>query len=144
MLDSLFNYIIKKDKKIPKEFEGLEIPILNILEKYEMIYTKEIVDYMKTENIEKVKIISYALALTVKEKVDNLLYKINREQLISLYDECKVRELENKDTNNKIISFPNYFYKSLKAQLLKGRAPSFFMPKNQNNESKENEEGEEI
>lgn len=80
---------------------------------------------MRTENIEKVKVISYSLALTVKENVSHLLYKMNREQTISLYDECKLRKSQNKDTDNEIINFTNYFYKSLRGQLLKWKSPSF-------------------
>lgn len=146
-IDSLFNYIINKEKKIPKEFENLEMQILDVLKNYEMLYPKEIIDHMQPENIEKVKIISYSLALTIKENVGYLLYKVNREQIISLYDECKLREKEYKETDKEIQSFTNYYYKSLKAQLLKDRGPSFFMPKNNENESKsseEDEEGEEI
>ena len=82
-----------------------------------------------------------------KENVGYLLYKMNREQIISLYDECKLREQEYKNTDKEIQSFPNYYYKSLKGQLLKGRGPSFFVPKNENIEntsSEEDEEGEEI
>ena len=147
MLDSFFNYIINKEKQIPKEFENLESQILDVLERYEMIFTEEIIGYMKPENIEKVKVISYSLALTVKENVNHLLYKINREQIISLYDECKLREQENKGTENEIKSFTNYYYKSLKGQLLRGKSPSFFMPKNkleENKSSEEDEEGEEL
>ena len=147
MLDSFFNYIINKEKKIPKEFENLESQILEVLEKHEMIFTEEILKYMRPENIEKVKVISYSLALTVKENVSHLLYKMNREQIISLYDECKLRESQNKDTDNEIINFTNYYYKSLKGQLLRGKSPSFFMPKNkleENKSSEEDEEGEEL
>ena len=147
MLDSFFNYIINKEKKIPKEFENLESQILEVLENYEMIFTEEILKYMRTENIEKVKVISYSLALTVKENVSHLLYKMNREQIISLYDECKLRESQNKDTDNEIMNFTNYYYKSLKGQLLRGKSPSFFMPKNkleENKSSEEDEEGEEL
>lgn len=147
MLDSFFNYIINKEKQIPKEFENLESEILDVLEKYEMIFTEEIIGFMKPENIEKVKVISYSLALTVKENVSHLLYKMNREQIISLYDECKLREQENKGTENEIKSFTNYYYKSLKSQLLRGKSLSFFMPKNkleENKSSEEDEEGEEL
>ena len=147
MLDSFFNYIINKEKQIPKEFENLESEILDVLEKYEMIFTEEIIGFMKPENIEKVKVISYSLALTVKENVSHLLYKMNREQIISLYDECKLRESQNKDTDNEIINFTNYYYKSLKGQLLRGKSPSFFMTKNkleENKSSEEDEEGEEL
>ncbi len=147
MLDSLFNYIINKENEIPEEFIGLETDIFRILDKYEMIFTEDILKYMKPENIEKIKIITYSLALVVKENVGNLLYKMNREQIISLYDECKLREQEYKNTDKEIQSFPNYYYKSLKGQLLKGRGPSFFVPKNENIEntsSEEDEEGEEM
>ena len=112
-----------------------------------MIYTEQTLNYMKPENVEKIKIISYSLALAVKENVSYLLYKINREQLISLYDECKLREIEYKNTDNEIIGFVNYYYKSLKGQLLRNKSPSFFMPKKERFESKssqEDEEGEEI
>ena len=147
MLDNFLNYIINKEKQIPKEFENLESKIMEVLDKYEMIFTEEILKYMRPENIEKVKVISYSLALTVKEKVEHLLYKMSREQIINLYDECKLREKQNKDTDNEIVSFTNYYYKSLKSQLLKGKNPSFFMPKKNKIESKpseEDEEGEEL
>ncbi len=147
MLDSFFNYIINKEKQIPtKEFENLESQILDVLANYEMIFTEEILKYMKAENIEKVKVIVYSLALVVKNNESNLLYKMNREQIINLYDECKLREKENKGTNNEIQSFTNYYYKSLKGQLLKGKGPSFFMSKSTNSKnqlSEEDEEGEE-
>lgn len=147
MLDSFFNYIINKEKEIPKEFENLESQILDVLVNYEMIFTEEILNYMKPENIEKVKVIIYSLALVVKNNESYLLNKMNREQIINLYDECKLREKENKGTNNEIQSFTNYYYKSLKGQLLKGKGPSFFMSKNANFKNKlseEDEEGEEL
>lgn len=77
---------------------------------------------MSEENIEKVKIICYSLAMLVKENVGHLLYKINRDRLISLYDECKLREQEYENTDNEIISFTNYIYKSLKNYLLQNKS----------------------
>ena len=119
MLDRLFNYIIKKETKIPKEFECYEETIIDVLEKYDLLYTQEILKIMKPENIEKVKIVCYSLAMAVKENVSHLLYKMNREQIMCFYDECKQRENEYKNTDNEIKNFENYFYKSLKYQLLK-------------------------
>ena len=139
MLDSLYNYIINKEKEIPKEFQGYENQILDILDKYEMIYPIELLNRMSEDNIEKIKVISYALALTVKDNVDYLLYKMSREKILSLYIECKNREKENENTENQIMSFTNYFYKSLKGQLLNSKGSYFFEPK-----IEENEEGEEI
>ena len=104
-----------------------------------MIYPIELLNRMSEDNIEKVKVISYALALTVKDNVDYLLYKMSREKILSLYIECKNREKENENTKNQIMSFTNYFYKSLKGQLLNSKGPYFFEPK-----IEENEEGEEI
>lgn len=129
-IDSLFNYIINKKEQIPKEFEKYEKAIIEVLEKYDMLYTQEILKFMKPENIEKVKIVCYSLAMTVKENVSHLVYKKKREQIMNLYDECKLREKEYKNTENEIKNFSKYFYKSLKAQLLKGTNPSFFVSEN--------------
>lgn len=134
-IDRLFNYIIKKEKQIPNEFENFETEIIDILNKFEMVYTENSLQFMKENNIEKIKIICYSLAMLVKENVSYLSYKISREKIISLYDDCKLREQEYKNTDNEIISFSNYFYKSLKGQLLKNEGSSFFMPKKQNIES---------
>lgn len=100
-----------------------------------MIYPQEIAESMREDIQEKFKTVCYALALAVKENVSHLLYKMNRDKILSLYDECKLREQEYKNTDNEIISFTNYFYKSLKGQLLKSESSSFFMPKNKNIES---------
>ena len=135
MLDSLFNYIIKKEKQIPKEFSNYELQILELLNKYELIYTQDTLQYMRNENIEKVKVICYSLAMLEKENVSYLLSRMNREQIFSLYDECKLREQEYMNTDNEIMSFTNYFYKSLKGQLLKSKGSSFFMPNNNKLES---------
>lgn len=120
-IDRLFNYIVKLESKIPEEFEMYEEKILEVLKKFEMNYSKCALISMSHENIEKVKIICYCLAMLVKENVGHLLYRINREQIISLYDGCKLREQEYKNTDDEIISFINYFYKSLKNYLLQNK-----------------------
>ena len=120
-IDRLFNYIVKLESEIPKEFEMYEEKILDVLEKVGMNYNKCALISMSYENIEKVKIICYCLAMLVKENVGHLLYKINRDQIISLYDECKLREDEYKNTDDEIISFNNYFYRSLKNYLLQNK-----------------------
>ena len=121
-IDRLFNYIIKLESKIPKEFEMYEKEILEVIKKFEMNYNRCSLISMSHENTNKVKIICYCLAMLVKENVGHLLYRINRDQIISLYDECKLRENEYKNTYDEIISFNNYFYKSLKNYLLKNKS----------------------
>ena len=135
-IDRLFNYIIKKEKQIPNEFENFENEIIDILNKFEMIYTENSLQFMQDNNIEKIKIICYSLAMLVKEKVSYLSYKISREKIMSLYDDCKLREQEFKNTDNEIISFTNYYYKSLKSELLRNKNSSFFISKNNKLESK--------
>lgn len=139
-IDRLFNYIINKEKQIPNEFSNYEIEIQDLLNKYELMYTQDSLQYMRDENIEKVKILCYSLALLVKENISYLSNRINREQLLSLYDECKLRQQEYKDTDNEIMNFTNYFYKSLKNQLLKGKDPYFFSPKKEEQDEEESEE----
>lgn len=143
-IDRLFNYIIKKEKQIPNEFENFENEIIDILNKFEMVYTENSLQFMQENNIEKIKVICYSLAMLVKENVSYLSYKISREKIISLYDDCKLREQEYKNTDNEIISFTNYYYKSLKSELLRNKNSSFFISKNQNikNESFNSEEDE--
>ena len=144
-IDRLFNYIIKKEKQIPNEFENLQTEINDILNKFEMNYTENSLQFIQENNIEKIKIICYSLAMLVKENVSYLSYKISREKIISLYDDCKLREQEYKNTDNEIISFTNYYYKSLKSELLRNKNSSFFISKNQNikSESFNSEEDEE-
>ena len=120
-IDRLFNYIVKLESEIPKEFEMFEEKILDVLEKFGMNYNRCALISMSYENIEKVKIICYCLAMLVKENVGHLLYRINRDRIISLYDECKLREQEYEDTDNEIISFINYFYRCLKNYLLSNK-----------------------
>lgn len=143
-IDRLFNYIIKKEKQIPNEFENLQTEINDILNKFEMNYTENSLQFIQESNIEKIKIICYSLAMLVKENVSYLSYKISREKIISLYDDCKLREQEYKNTDNEIISFTNYYYKSLKSELLRNKNSSFFISKNQNikSESFNSEEDE--
>ena len=124
---ALNNYFAKLYKCSTRTIQN---SIIEVLEKYDMLYTQEILKFMKPENIEKVKIVCYSLAMTVKENVSHLLYKKKREQIMNLYDECKLREKEYKNTENDIKNFSKYFYKSLKAQLLKGTNPSFFVSEN--------------
>ena len=120
-IDRFFYYIINNEKQIPKEFEKCENKIFDVLNKFEMIYGKNALECMTDENVEKIKIICYALALLVKENVGHLLYKISRDKIISLYDECKIREQDYENTENEIVSFVNNFYRSLKNLLLRNK-----------------------
>ena len=131
-IDRLFNYIIDKENEIPKEFLDVEYnEIIVALKRYEMLYTKESIEYMTKENLDKIKELTYIIALIVKNKLFYLTSKISRDKLIQMYNDCKNREAEYKETDNKIENFINYYYKSVENELTKDvSSPSFFMPDN--------------
>lgn len=136
MIDRLFNYIINKESEFPKEFSKVDFnEIYKLLEKYEMLYTKESIQYITGENLDKIKNITYSIALMVKGKLQHLAYKVSRDKLIKIYNDCKLKEEEYKDQNNPIESFINYYYKSITNELTKDNtSPSFFIPKKDENE----------
>ena len=130
-IDRLFNYIIDKEKEIPEEFIDVEYnEIIVALKRYEMFYSKESTEYMSKENLDKIKDITYIIALIVKNKLFYLSNKVSRDKLIQLYNDCKNRENQYKGTDNQIENFINYYYKSVENELTKEVTPSFFMPDN--------------
>lgn len=131
-IDRLFNYIIDKENEVPEEFSNLEYnEIIVALKRYDMYYPKEVIESISKENLKRIKDISYAIILIVKNKLFHLSNKVSRDKLIQLYNECRNRENEYKGTENQIENFINYYYKSIENELTKElEAPSFFMPDN--------------
>ena len=131
-IDRLFNYIINKEKEIPKEFMNVDLNEINVaLKRFDMLYPKSILDIMSEENLESVKNITYIIALMVKNKLFHLSNKITRDKLIQVYNDCKYREKQNEGTEKRIENFISYFYKSIENELTKeSKEPSFFMPNN--------------
>lgn len=131
-IDRLFNYIIDKENEVPEEFSDVEYSeIIVALKRYEMFYSKESISYMAKDNLQKIKELTYSIALIVKNRLFHLTNKVSRDKLIQLYNECKNRENEYKGTTNQIENFINYYYKSIENELTKElEAPSFFMPDN--------------
>lgn len=131
-IDRLFNYIIDKENEFPKEFEDVDFnEIIITLKRYDMLYPKDIIQIMSKENLDRVKDITYAISLIVKNKLLYLTNKISRDKLIQIYNDCKNREQQNKNTEKRIENFINYFYKSIENELTKKeKLPSFFMPNN--------------
>ena len=114
-IDRLFNYIIKNKGEIPKEFKNLEQfeEFYAIIERFEFNYTKEILETFKEENIEKLKIIVYAIKEIFMRNRRELLIKAKRNNFLEVYDSCKSFENSYKDTENEIKSFFDYYYTSL-------------------------------
>ena len=119
-IDKLFNYIMNKDCEIPEEFINVEFEeIIIALKKFDMLYSNDIIKYISDENLIKIKEITYIIALMVKNKLFYLSNKISRNKLVQIYNECKSREIQLKNTENKIENFISYYYKCIKNELMK-------------------------
>ncbi len=140
-IDRLFNYIVNKEQKIPEEFSKTNFDeIYSLLKHFDMLYTNEIINSISSEpNVNRIKQITYAIALIVKENLQNYANRITRDDFIIIYNECKNKEDEYKGTEKEIEDFSRYYYKSIVNKLKKGTIPSFFMPKNQLSEEDEEE-----
>lgn len=140
-IDRLFNYIINKEQKIPEEFSETNFDeIFGLLDYFDMLYTKDILKYSSSEeNLNRIKQIVYAIATLVKENRQSTAIKITRDDIVNIYNECKIKENEYKGTENEIEDFSRYYYKSIINELKRKKAPSFFVPKNQQTEEEEEE-----
>lgn len=127
-IDRLFNYIINKEQKIPEEFSETNFDeIYSWLEYFDMLYTKEMINSISSEqNINRIKQITYAIALIVKDNLHNYANRITRDDLIIIYNECKNKEDEYKGIEKEIEDFSRYYYKSVVNELKKGTTPFFF------------------
>lgn len=130
-IDRLFNYIINKENEKTEEFKDIKYDdIISALKRYGMLYLKENLEFISNDNLNKIKEITYIIALLVKNNMFYLNNKISREKLINIYNECKNKEAEYQNTNNEIEDFAKYFYKSIINEMTKETQPSFFMPNN--------------
>lgn len=82
MIDDLFNLIINKSDQIPKEFYDL-------LNKLEFNYTKDMLETYSISNLQVLKDIIYTLYSLYTDNLKNILLKVKRDELITLYNVCK-------------------------------------------------------
>lgn len=119
-IDRFFNYIIKKEGKNSENMSENQIrEFYKLLEKLELDYTKELLKIFKDENIEKLKIIIYALKELFMSSRKQLITRVKREDLIFLYDNCKDKQDEYESTGKEINNFFEYYYISLIRKLEK-------------------------
>ena len=111
-IDGLFNFIINNKKEIPEEFKNVDYEKLyQTLEKYEMLYSCDILEQISSENKEKIKVITYVIALMVRDNIPS--NTITRTKLIDIYKLCKNKQIEYENTNKEISDFISYYYKSV-------------------------------
>ena len=113
-IDRFFLYLINKEDKNPEKMtKDEERNFKELLERYELNYNQEHISFFTEENIEKVKIIIYALKNIYVSSRKFLIAKLTREELIFIYDKCKNKQIEYNDTKNEINNFYEYYYSSL-------------------------------
>lgn len=113
-IDRFFIYLIKKEKQNPEKMtKDEDIGFKELLKKFEFDYTEELINIFAEENVEKLKIIIYALKDIYISTRRNLITKLTRNELISIYDKCKAKQNEYSDTTNEINNFYEYYYTSL-------------------------------
>lgn len=111
-IDGLFNFIINNKKEIPEEFKNVDYEKLyQTLERYEMLYSCDILEQISSENKEKIKVITYIIALMVRDNIPS--NTITRTKLIDIYKLCKNKQIEYENTNKEISDFISYYYKSV-------------------------------
>lgn len=119
-IDRFFNFIIKKEMQNPEnQTKEEQQEFFKILEKLEFNYTEELLNLFTEDNIEKIKIIIYALKELYHSSKRQLIVKAKRENLIFLYDNCKQKQLEYEGTEAEINNFFEYYYISLIRELEK-------------------------
>ncbi len=76
--DDLFNLIINSSFKIPSGF-------YEILERLELIYTQDILEIMKQDNVQIIKDVIYVLYELYNSSFNSLLRIVSRDALLNLY-----------------------------------------------------------
>lgn len=119
-IDRLFYYVIKNEIENYKEFNINERKeFIKNIETLELNYNEEITKNMAEENKSKIKIILFFIADMVKHKKIIPINTYTRTIMILVYDKCKTKEREYKNTSNEIINFYEYYSKSLLKELFK-------------------------
>ena len=114
-IDRFFNYIMNNKGEFPKDFTNIEQfqKFYEIIERFELNYTEEMLNTFKEENIEKLKFIIYALKEIFLRNKGIILAKATRENFIEVYDSCKKFENSYRNTDNEIRNFWDYYYTSV-------------------------------
>lgn len=88
MIDNLFTLVINKSEKISEEF-------LNLVNRIEFNYEERILKMISPDILQMVKEIIYVLYSIEKDNFNNVLDKVNRQELIDLYKTCKTFETDD-------------------------------------------------
>lgn len=140
MIDRLFNYIINNDTNLPRGFNKNDVEKSKVLlNKYGMLYNKEMLEIFTPDNLEKIKTITYVIVMLSKSNMPNVDMICNRDRLIAIYDWCKEKQTLYEDTENEINDFPSYYHKSVVNEILKQKKTNYVANKNNEGEDEDEE-----
>lgn len=88
MIDDLFILVTNKSEKISSEF-------LELVKRIEFNYEERILKIISPDILQMVKEIIYVLYSIEKDNLQNILDKVNRQELIDLYKTCKTFETDD-------------------------------------------------
>ena len=117
-IDRQINYISHRSTPL----DDNDVLMSAVCKAYDPPYVTSKVVYQDIkDNIEKLKIIIYALKDLSISNRSILLNRATREKLIYVYDNCKNKQEEYQDTSKEINNFFEYYYISLIKELEKAR-----------------------
>ena len=105
-----------------------------------MLYNQRVIELYSKENLEKVKIITYIVALMAKDNLEHLSNNVSRDMLIRIYDVCRKKERCYKTSESKINDFVMYYYKSVVNELMKENRTNFGRNRHIINKNEEEED----
>lgn len=119
-IDRFFEFIIKREKENPEKMTVNQTKeFFELLEKFEFNYTEDMMHIFTKENMERIKIIIFAMKELSLSHKKILLSRANRSTLIFIYDKCKNKQEEYRNTEKEIQNFFEYYYISLIKELEK-------------------------
>ena len=105
-IDRFFEFIIKKEKENPEKMNDKQLKEFSeLLERFEFNYTEEMMCIFTKENTERIRIIIFALKELLVSNKKTLLTRAKRNTLIYVYDKCKDKQEEYRNTEKEIQNF---------------------------------------
>lgn len=119
-IDRLYYCVINNQMDFYNELSLVEKQeFMEILKNLEFDYNKNIAQYFSKDNEIRIKTIIYFLMDAIKQKKPIPQNLTMRASLIYIYDKCRNKEIEYKNSPNEIINFYDYYYKSVMLELYK-------------------------
>ena len=131
---------LNNDTNLPRGFNKNDVEKSKVLlNKYGMLYNKEMLEIFTPDNLEKIKTITYVIVMLSKSNMPNVDMICSRDRLIAIYDWCKEKQTLYEGTENEINDFSSYYHKSVVNEILKQKKTNYVANKNNEGEDEDEE-----